>query len=205
VSIQQSFIFYKGNQLQFVFTNIPVLDKALDQLDEKDELNKKLQEERKLTEEQIKMLNSIEASGDTNYKTYNEGVYKPIIQSIISKYESRPEDKKFSYPNYILPKKFFVTANDIMSNLKKKYWHAPKGTPLSNEMSALELQNLANVVENIANQTQEPGEAMNAYFSKIKNNTFKSAVDNVFNNATQGDINEMAQQNALLQAASGTY
>jgi hypothetical protein len=48
--IQQSFIYYKSNQLQFQFTEIPVLNKALDQLDEKDELNKKLQEERKLTE-----------------------------------------------------------------------------------------------------------------------------------------------------------
>jgi hypothetical protein len=55
--IQQSFIYYEGAQLEIDFKKIPALNKALDQLDEKDELNKKLQEEGKLTEEQIKMLN----------------------------------------------------------------------------------------------------------------------------------------------------
>jgi hypothetical protein len=46
-----------------------------------------------------------------------------------------------------------VTVDDIMANLKKKYWHGPKGRPLPNEMSAQDLKDLAEVVENIANQT----------------------------------------------------
>jgi hypothetical protein len=37
--------------------------------------------------------------------------------------------------------------------LKKKYWHGPKGTPLANEMSAQQLKELAEVVENVSNQT----------------------------------------------------
>jgi putative cell wall-binding protein len=151
-TIQQSFMYYHGDQLDYPFTPISVLEKALDQLNEKDELNIRIQEERKLTEQQIKMLNTIEATGDTNYKTYNEGVYQPIMQPIISKYESRPEDKRFSYPHDI-PKKFFVTINDIIPNLKKKYWHRPKGTPLDNEKSLKELQDMAEVLENISNQT----------------------------------------------------
>jgi hypothetical protein len=151
-TIQQSFMFYHGGQLDYAFTSIPALEKALDQLNEKDELNIRLQEERKLTEKQIKMLNRIEAAGDTNYETYNTGVYEPIMQSIISDYEKRPENKRFSYPHFI-PKKFFVTIDDIMPNLKKKYWHGPKGTPLPNEKSLTELQNMAEVLENISNQT----------------------------------------------------
>jgi hypothetical protein len=89
-----------------------------------------------------------------------------------------------------------------MPNLKKKYWHGRNGTPLANEMSAQELQNLAEVVENVSNQTQEPDEAMNAYLSKIKNNTFRSAVDKVFNSATDEDINNMARENAAVEAAA---
>jgi hypothetical protein len=197
-TIQQSFIFYKGNQLQFEFTTIPALDKAIDQLDEKDELNKKLQEEGKLTEKQIKMLNSIEASGDTDFATSNEQVYEPYIKNLVSRYESRPADKRFSYPHYI-PKKFFVTVNDILPNLKKKYWHGAKGKPLANEMSEADLNKLAEVVEHIANQTQESDEAMKAYFDKIQNNTFTSAVNNVFNTASDAEINEMAQQNAAVE------
>jgi hypothetical protein len=89
-----------------------------------------------------------------------------------------------------------------MPNLKKKYWHEANGRPLANEMSEAELQKLAEVVENIANQTQEPDEAMNVYFKDIKNNTFKNAVNNVFNNASDEDINEMAVQNAEIEAAA---
>jgi hypothetical protein len=199
-TIQQSFIYYKSNQLQFDFTPIPVLDKALDQPDEKDELNKRLQNERKLTEKQIKMLNSIEASGDTNFATYNKDVYAPYVEPLLSKYENRPENKRFSYPHYI-PKKFFVTVDDILPNLKKKYWHGAKGRPLANEMSETDLNKLAEVVENIANQTQEPDEAMNVYFSKIKDNTFKNAVNNVFNTSTDAEIRQMANQNAAVEAA----
>jgi hypothetical protein len=52
-----------------------------------------------------------------------------------------------------------VIAADILPNLKKKYWHGAKGKRLANEMSEVELNKLAEVVENIANQTQEPDEA----------------------------------------------
>jgi hypothetical protein len=60
---------------------------------------------------------------------------------------------------------------------------------------------LAEVVENIANQTQEPDIAMKAYFSKIKDNTFKRAVENVFNNASTADIQQMTTDNAAVEAA----
>jgi hypothetical protein len=88
-----------------------------------------------------------------------------------------------------------------MPNLKKKYWHGPKGTPLKNEMSAQDLEDLAVVVENIANQTQEPDEAMKAYFSQIKNNTFKSAIDDVFNNASADDINQVTAENRAVESS----
>jgi hypothetical protein len=175
------------------------LSKEFVQLDEKDELNKKLQEERKLTEEQIKMLNRIEASGDNNYATYHKDVYEPIIQPLISKYESRPADKQISYPHFI-PKKFFVTVDDIMPNLKNKYSHGHNGTPFANEMPAQDLKDLTNFVENITNQTQEPDAAMKAYFDKISNNVYRKAVDNVYNNATQQDINNIARENAAIEA-----
>jgi hypothetical protein len=83
-------------------------------------LNVKLQEERKLTEEQIKLLNRIEVSGDKNYEKYNEQIYKSFIKSFYDKYSAHSADKPFSYPHYI-PKKFFVTVEDILINLKKKY------------------------------------------------------------------------------------
>jgi uncharacterized protein YfaS (alpha-2-macroglobulin family) len=197
-TIQQSFIYYKSNQLQFEFTEIPVLNKALDQLDEKDELNKKLQEQRKLTEKQIKILNSIEASGDTNFATYNKDVYEPYVKDLVSGYESRPQNKRFSYPHYI-PKKFFVTVSDILPNLKKKYWHGPKGKPLANEMSEADLNKLAEIVKHIANQTQEPDTAMQAYFDKIENNTFKSAVDDVFYNASAAEMKQIKAENTAVQ------
>jgi hypothetical protein len=64
---------------------------------------------------------------------------------------------------------------------------------------------MAEVLENIANQTQEPDEAMNAYFSKIPNNTFRSVVNNAYNNASPADIQSMANQNAQNEVAqSGT-
>jgi predicted solute-binding protein len=92
-----------------------------------------------------------------------------------------------------------VTVGDILPNLKKKYWHDPKGRPLANEMTEADLNKLAEVVDNIANQTQEPDEAMNAYFSNIKNNTFKYAVNNVFNTANNEDIQQMAAENAAVE------
>jgi hypothetical protein len=149
-------------------------------------LNKKLQEERKLTEKQIKMLNRIEASGDKSYETYNEQIYESFVKPMYDKYSARSADKPFSYPHCI-PKKFFVTVEDILPNLKKKYWHGPKGTPLANE--------------NISNQTQEPSEAMNAYFKDILNNTFRKAVNNVINNASESDIDAMTRENLKTEAS----
>jgi hypothetical protein len=197
-TIQQSFVFYYGDQLSYDFTPIPVLEQALDQLNEKDELNVRLQEKRKLTEQQIKMLNRIEATGDTNYATYNKDVYDKIMQPIVTRYESRPENKRYSYPHYI-PKKFFVTIDDILPNLKKKYWHGPKGTPLTNEKSLQELLNMAEVLENISNQTEEPDEAMNAYFSNIKDSTYRKAVNNAIQNASAADIQQMAAENTAVE------
>jgi hypothetical protein len=74
-TIQQSFIYYKGNQLQ---------------------------EECKLTEKQIKMLNSIEESGDTNYAIYNKDVYKPYVKPLVAKYEERPQNKHLAIPTTFL-------------------------------------------------------------------------------------------------------
>jgi hypothetical protein len=158
----------------------------------------KLQKEHQLTENQIKLLNRIEASGNKSYAKYNEQIYEPYVKPLYDQYAKRPADKPFSYPHYI-PRSFFVTVGDILPNLKKKYWHGPKGTPLANEILERQLKEMAAVVENIANQTQDPDEAMNAYFSKIKNNTFKKAVNNVINNASQSDIQAMTAENLNIE------
>jgi hypothetical protein len=99
-----------------------VFNQALDKLDEKDELNSKLLQQRMLNENQTKILNRIKANGDKNFPKYNKDIYEPYVKGQVSNYESRSKDKQFSYSHFILGK-FFVTVADIMSNLKKKYWH----------------------------------------------------------------------------------
>jgi hypothetical protein len=89
-----------------------------------------------------------------------------------------------------------------MPNLKKKYWHGPKGSRLANEISEQDLKDLTAVEENISNQKHEPSEAMNIYISQIPNNTFKKAVDKVINNASSQDIQATAEQNLSTEGAS---
>jgi hypothetical protein len=161
-TIQQSFIFCHEHRFDISYTEIPVLNQALDKLDEKDELNNKLLQQCMLNDKQIKILSKIEATGDKNYKKYNDEIYNPYVKGLVSDFEKRQEDKQFSYPHYI-PRKFFVTVADIMPNLKKKYWHGPGGIWLDNEITEDKLSKIAEVVINILNQTQEPNAAKNAY------------------------------------------
>jgi hypothetical protein len=147
------------------------LNQALEKIDEKDELNSKLLKQRMLNDNQIKILNKIEATGDKNYVKYNKDIYDPYVKGLVSDFEKRSDDKQFSYPHYI-PRKFFVTVNDIIPKLKKKYWHGPRGTRLANEITEDELDKMANVVTNISNQIQEPRITMNAYFKDIRNNEY---------------------------------
>jgi hypothetical protein len=42
-----------------------------------------------------------------------------------------------------------MTVADILPNLKKKYWHGPKGKQLANEMPEKELITVAGDFENI--------------------------------------------------------
>jgi hypothetical protein len=41
---------------------------------------------------------------------------------------------------------------------------------------------------------------MNAYFSKIPNNTYRKTVDNAINNASPADITSIAAQNAQTES-----
>jgi hypothetical protein len=113
---------------------------------------------------------------------------------LVSDFEKRPENKQFSYPHYI-PRKFFVTVNDIMPNLKKKYWHGPRGTWLDNEITEDELNKMDEVVTYISNQTQEPDAAMSAYFKEIPNNEYRSSVNKIIKEVSSKELNNMIDQN----------
>jgi hypothetical protein len=56
-----------------------------------------------------------------------------------------------------------VIIDDIMPNLKKKYWYGFIGTQLANEKTEDELNKMAEVVTNISNQTQKPSEEMKIF------------------------------------------
>jgi hypothetical protein len=194
-AIQQSFIYYHGYSLQLAFTEITVLNQALEKLDEKDDLNSKLLQQRMLNDKQIKILNKIEAAGDKNYAKYNKEIYEPyVIKGLVRDFENRPKEKRFSYPHYI-PRKFFVTADDIMPNLKKKYWHGPRGTRLPNEITEDELNKMAEVVTNISNQTQEPDAVMSAYLKDVPNNKYGNTVNKIIREVTSTELNNMIDQN----------
>jgi hypothetical protein len=166
------------------------LNQGLDKLDEKNELNSKLLKQRMLNDKQIKILNKIEATGDKNYAKYNTEIYEPYFKGLVSDYESRPKDKQFSYPHFI-PLKFFVTVDDIMPNLKKKYWHGPRGTWLANEITEDELNKMAEIVTNISNQIQELDAAMSAYLKDVPNNTYRNSVNKIIREVTPTELDSM--------------
>jgi hypothetical protein len=66
-----------------------------------------------------------------------------------------------------------------MPNLKKKYWHGPRGTLLDNEITEDELNKIAEVVTNISNQTQEPDVVMNAYFKDVQNYIYRNTFNKI--------------------------
>jgi hypothetical protein len=53
-----------------------------DKFDEKDVLNNKLRAQHKLNDEQIKIFNRIEVSGNKNYAKYNEEIFEPYVKGV---------------------------------------------------------------------------------------------------------------------------
>jgi hypothetical protein len=171
--------------------------------DVKEELNTKLLQQLMLNDKQIKILNKIEATGDKNYVKYNKDINDPYVKGVIDKYETRLKNKQFSYPHFI-PRKFFVSVADIMPNLKKKYWHGPRGTRLDNEITEDELNKMAEVVTNISNQTQEPDAEMNAYFKDISNNTYRNTINKIIREVTPTELYTMINENIEKENADGS-
>jgi hypothetical protein len=135
-------------------------------------LNSKLLQQHTLNDKQIKILNKIEATGDKNYAKYNTEIYEPYVKGLVRDFENRPKNKQFSYPHFI-PRKFFVTVDEIMPNLKKKYWHGPRGTRLANEITEDELNN----------------------FKEIPNNTYRNTVNKIFREVTPTELTIIIDQN----------
>jgi hypothetical protein len=173
--------------LDIPYTEITLLNKALDKLDKKDELNTKLLQQHMPNDKQIKILNKIEAIGDKNYAKYNKDIYERYIKRLVRDYESHPKNKQFRYPHFV-PRKFFLTVDDIMANLKKKYWNASSGTTVDNEITKDELNKTAEVDTNISNQMQDLSEVMNAYFKDICNNTYRNKIIQIIKEVTPSDL-----------------